>query len=219
MKIYRTKEGYYTFKKDKYKSADAIKALYKRKLDIPVEEQVEGLSEKIKNDYVLNGDHFGLYLQIERMAKCDPRYPTIFFKSKEGAREGQILAEKLHKMSDKEFLYSGVLFTYLTGQIVVRNPDGSPLKHSKQNKTLFREPLKTQNPTKFPLPISSFKKLVLISLVVFIVIIAGFIHLKQYRLSYCQTKYSISEKKMRASKTTLRQECLEKPLSEYLLDK
>lgn len=202
MKIKKTRDGYYTFEKRKYKSTEAIRKLYKRKLDIPIKDQSKNLTEKDVKSYIENGDEFGMFLQLERMAKCDPRYPTTFFKSKKGAEAGLNLAEKLHKMNDKQFLRTGILFTYLAGQTVIKGDIDFDLHNNKH--AGFK---------------SVLKKAVVLGMLMVIATILGFTYLKSYRIKYCQIKYGIDDKKSRYSKSTYRQECLEEPLSNFIFSR
>ncbi len=135
MKVYKTKEGHYTFKKNKYKSADKIRELYEEKLDIPQEKQGKDLPQDIREAYVTN-DGFGSFLRLRRVKDYDPRYPTTFFTTKKATETGYMFAERLHNMTDKEFLYSGLPYTFLDeiGSKNIRNFDSLPLREAGEDK-------------------------------------------------------------------------------------
>lgn len=112
MKIYKTTEGYFTFKKDRYRSPFEIRELYEKKLVIPQEKQGKDLPQRVREAYV-TGDGFGSFLRLKRAKEYDPRYPHLHFSTKGAAKKALAVAERLHKMGDEEFLYSGFPYTFL----------------------------------------------------------------------------------------------------------
>ncbi len=128
MKIYKTTEGYYTFKKDKYMSPLEIRELYEKKLDIPQEKQGKDLPQRIREAYV-TGDELGSFLRLRRAKEYDPRYPRLYFSTEEAAKKASVIAERLHKMSDEEFLYSGLPYTFLDeiGSYNIKTSEKTPL--------------------------------------------------------------------------------------------
>ena len=112
MEIYKTDEGYYTFNKAKYKPPDEIRELYEMKLEILEEQQGKDLPKDIREAYVIN-DPFGSYLRLRKARKLDPRYPFVLFTGENEAKIAYEFAEKLHKMTDKEFLFSGFPYIFM----------------------------------------------------------------------------------------------------------
>jgi transcriptional regulator with XRE-family HTH domain len=95
----------YTFERIKYRSPEEITNLYRRKIDLLLQER--DLNQ-------LYSEEKQIYGKLRAASLYDPRLPDVYFSSPESARLGKAIAEKLEKMEEEEFLGSRYPYFWLS---------------------------------------------------------------------------------------------------------
>lgn len=87
-----------------FADAEIIDSLYERMMDKILKSDNPALTEKIKDQLVK---------RLQRCQYYDPRLPDVYYGTEEAATKAQQIGEKLHRMTQDEFLSSAYSYLWL----------------------------------------------------------------------------------------------------------